>query len=131
MISEKDILIRNFIATKKRGSTYYFEHPKLHSCDKNFEDFEFDKSWNWLMPVIEKISKIHDLSLNETISWLANEFGHDGVKELEDMYEVVVAFIHSHNEGKSMKAEDKDRVEKDFEMNYTNTKRNVRKYTYG
>lgn len=125
-MSEKDVIIRNFIAIKKRGSTYYFDHPKLHSCDSRFKDFEFNKSWDWLMPVVKKISRLQESNLDETIAWLANEFGRDGIKDLREMYGVVIAFIRSYNEEKSLANED----ERNPKLSLTKTRRNVKNHTY-
>lgn len=60
-----------------------------------FDELLFDKSWDWLMPVIEKIGS-HTLS--STIERLADYYykdgdNQDGLDDIEMFYEAVVMWI--------------------------------------
>ena len=66
------------------------------------DDMMFDSSWDWLMPVIDKISGIKNWSINATLEWLsASEFNiqqeSDGFYTMEDVYLAVVEFIKLTN----------------------------------
>ena len=66
------------------------------------DDMMFDSSWDWLMPVIDKISGIKNWSINATLDWLsASEFNiqqeSDGFYTMEDVYLAVVEFIKLTN----------------------------------
>ena len=66
------------------------------------EDLEYHSSWDWLMPVIDKISGIKNWSINATLEWLsASEFNiqqeSDGFYTIEDVYLAVVEFIKLTN----------------------------------
>lgn len=64
MITEPDILIAEFVGyrpdTSNRGDEDDFWHAEDESlhCDSEIlyiDDFKFGTSWDWLMPVVEKI----------------------------------------------------------------------------
>ncbi len=59
------------------------------------EEMKFDSSWDWLMPVVEKILQI---SLSEDGN--EDEFNLiiDCIPDIADTYERVVCFIKWHNE---------------------------------
>ena len=66
------------------------------------EELKFHSSWDWLMPVIDKISGIKNWSINATLDWLsASEFNiqqeSDGFYTIEDVYLAVVEFIKLTN----------------------------------
>ena len=58
----------------------------------HFDDLLFHESWDWLMPVVEKIEEIEDVDENE--SW------HMLVFPIEHCYKNVVEFITWYNENK-------------------------------
>ena len=66
--------------------------------DYKTDTLYFDSSWDWLMPVMDKISAIKNWSINATFEWLsASEFNiqqeSDGFYTIEDVYLAVVEFI--------------------------------------
>lgn len=95
-------------------SLYYPEVPHDGSCWK-FKDLKYNKSWNWLIPVVEKIECI---TLNKTQSFRVRidrnwcyidickygEYGWSdflglkGDSKIEVTYLVVVKFIKWYNE---------------------------------
>ena len=68
------------------------------------EDLKYHSSWDWLMPVMDKISAIKNWSINATFEWLsASEFNiqqeSDGFYTIEDVYLAVVEFIKHTKKG--------------------------------
>lgn len=66
------------------------------------ESMDYHSSWDWLMPVMDKISAIKNWSINATLEWLsASEFNiqqeSDGFYTIEDVYLAVVEFIKRIN----------------------------------
>ena len=66
------------------------------------ESMDYHSSWDWLMPVIDKISGIKNWSINATLDWLSeSEFNiqqeSDGFYTIEDVYLAVVEFIKRIN----------------------------------
>tara|TARA_B110000285_G_scaffold189_1_gene265 strand:- start:1722 stop:2045 length:324 start_codon:yes stop_codon:yes gene_type:complete len=66
------------------------------------ESMDYHSSWDWLMPVIDKISGIKNWSINATLDWLSeSEFNiqqeSDGFYTIEDVYLAVVEFIKLTN----------------------------------
>jgi len=64
-----------------------------------FDELLFDQSWDWLMPVIEKIAT-HTLS--NSIEMLAEYYykdgdNQDGLNSIEEFHEAVVMWIKDHN----------------------------------
>ena len=62
------------------------------------DELQYHSSWDWLMPVMDKISAIKNWSINATFEWLsASEFNiqqeSDGFYTIEDVYLAVVEFI--------------------------------------
>ncbi len=60
----------------------------------------YDKSWSWLMPVVEKIGDLKSWSINATLEHLSDTADADGLYGLTDIYGVVVSFIEAHNKDK-------------------------------
>tara|TARA_R110002153_G_scaffold14198_2_gene51897 strand:+ start:249 stop:551 length:303 start_codon:yes stop_codon:yes gene_type:complete len=66
--------------------------------DYKTDTLYFHSSWDWLMPVMDKISGIKNWSINATLEWLSSsEFNiqqeSDGFYTIEDVYLAVVEFI--------------------------------------
>jgi hypothetical protein len=83
-VLENDKLIANFMGWKEWVSIFYGAGcninpdiiPDAKNDHSNFcksEDLLFHLSWNWLMPVIEKIEKKHDVCI-----WDACYIGFEG-----------------------------------------------------
>ena len=73
-------------------------------------ELHFDTSWDWLMPVIEKIEDIQDRDLTSGVHYFDVEIRQSVVSihgtdievseygsKLKNAYEAVVAFINWHN----------------------------------
>tara|TARA_R110000796_G_scaffold149032_1_gene265903 strand:+ start:116 stop:427 length:312 start_codon:yes stop_codon:yes gene_type:complete len=58
---------------------------------------KYHTSWDWLMPVMEKISDIKSWSLNGTLEWLSESQDRDGLYDKEDIFQAVVEFINQYN----------------------------------
>ena len=70
--------------------------------DYKTDTLYFHSSWDWLMPVMDKISGIKNWSINATLEWLSSsEFNiqqeSDGFYTIEDVYLAVVEFIKLTN----------------------------------
>jgi hypothetical protein len=66
--------------------------------DYKTDTLYFHSSWDWLMPVMDKISGIKNWSINATLEWLSSsEFNiqqeSDGFYTIEDVYLAVIEFI--------------------------------------
>lgn len=55
-------LIAEFVKLERRGQTYYYEDD---TCDNN--KLLYHTSWDWLMPVVEKIEKTWINGANSTL----------------------------------------------------------------
>ena len=80
-----NVLIAEFMGWVYEDDTPLVELPPYH------------KSWEWLMPVVEKISDIKSWSINATLEWLSESQDRDGLYTKEDVYESVVEFINQYN----------------------------------
>ncbi len=116
--TEKNKLIAEFMEFQKTNIGWYDSEDSLslsYTNDNTFDTLLFDKSWDWLMPVVEKINHLTDdndkFLYNFTItgSWcevaytngegdfINNEHGGTFV---EMIYLTVVEFIKQYNDGK-------------------------------
>lgn len=88
------------------------------SCDEIAYEIQYHSSWDWLMPVVEKIWDIignrqslfyfdpHNICLKENYILITS--GKDHVSNMHDCYYTVVNFIKWYN--KNVKNEDKRRM---------------------
>ena len=61
----------------------------------NPDQLKYHIAWDWLMPVIEKISTIKGWTISDTMEWLVDVFrGGAGISNIEEMYKVSVDFIN-------------------------------------
>ena len=107
-LRDNNKLIAEFMDLRSTGLSIYKE-----------SDYKYHKSWDWLMPVIEKIAT-HTLS--STIEMLAEYYykdgdNQDGLEGIEEFYKAVVFWIE---ENKSIpldkfekEIEEIERIEKD------------------
>lgn len=59
-INKGNKLIAEFITLEIKDGWYYFDHPIICECELSyFKNFEFHSSWDWLMPVVEKICSLN------------------------------------------------------------------------
>ena len=63
-------------------------------------ELQYHSSWDWLMPVTEKISDIKGWSLNSTLEWLSESQDRDGLYDIEGIFQAVVEFINQINKEK-------------------------------
>ena len=61
---------------------------------------QYHQSWDWLMPVTEKISDIKGWSLNSTLEWLSESQDWDGLYDMKDIFQAVLEFINQNNKAK-------------------------------
>jgi len=76
--------------------------PKLF-LGRTTKDLLYHKSWDWLMPCVEKINKINILELPSNLGTLkikvkGSLYGIGVDNTIEDVWEVVVLFIKTYNE---------------------------------
>ena len=82
----KPSAIINYYYKEYNSGTWYEEH-----------ELSYKVSWDWLMPVTEKISDIKGWSLNSTLEWLSESQDRDGLYDKEDIFQAVVEFINQYN----------------------------------
>ena len=100
---ENNVLIAEFMGLQEHKGSYFF--PKNDEWIRNVE-LDYDISWDWLMPVVEKIESLRDPKDN------AYRFSIDmcnaqiegariemlgGVNKLDTIYDAVVQFINQYN----------------------------------
>jgi len=94
------------------GNTY--THPDLMGVyGGTGMKFKYDTSWNWLMPVVEKISKIsrndYDGQARKDIQYLKQIWANTPFYvSIERAYELVVEFIKWYNSQKNPMTEEQD-----------------------
>ena len=59
-------------------------------------ELRYDESWDWLMPVVMKISRKTDKPLDEVVSRLT-EVGSDNIWDVKSLHNAVVEFIKNQN----------------------------------
>ena len=105
----KNKLIAEFMGLKEHKGSYYFINKEEWIPDV---ELEYHKSWDWLMPVVEKIENFifdENNSYNVTIGStnycvIQDSNGNtieiikdNGKSKLETTYQAVVEFINQHN----------------------------------
>ena len=77
-----------------KGNDVYYElnHIRLTSAD----DLRYHNSWDWLMPVLDKVKKIRCLpdEHDESFSWVCKS------SDIEAEYNAVVEFIKEYNDAR-------------------------------
>jgi hypothetical protein len=95
--------------TDNENPYQYFLNLKTNI--KNSTHFKFYSSWDWLMPVVEKIESIDkyvfDIYLNKCEIQYGNNFtieevSFSGLNKIEAVYKAVVAFIKWFNQQKQL-----------------------------
>lgn len=119
-IIKNNIIIAKFIGGKlKDESMWYFPEPFRYTCAEESR-LAFNDSWDWLMPVVDKIEKTHcvnilskpksficmirslDVEGSLNISYYKGSVGNkDTAKtKIDAVYNAVVEFIEWYNENK-------------------------------
>jgi hypothetical protein len=98
-------LIAEFMGfTKDSKDLYLIDDYSLRGEDEYqatyVSEMKFNTSWDWLMPVTEKISDIKGWSLNSTLEWLSESQDRDGLYDIEGIFQAVVEFINQINKEK-------------------------------
>jgi hypothetical protein len=84
-------LIAEFMGLKEHKGSYYL--PLYNSGDWVPDvELKYHTSWNWLMPVVMKISGKLNKPLDEIIS-LLTEVNSDNIWDIKSLYSAVVEFI--------------------------------------
>ena len=83
----------------------FMEVKENGSCVE-LEDLQYHESWNWLMPVVEKIEQVHEGVPQELINLSL-------FSTIDEVYNAVVEFIKRYNEDNERFNKQRDRVMKD------------------
>lgn len=101
---ENNKLIAEFMALDKGKYEILLPHWGWFDerKEKNFSKFKYNTSWDWLMPVVEKISDLQGYTTSATIEFLAEFYykdadNADGLIGKEEFYKAVVEFIKEYN----------------------------------
>ena len=86
-------LIAEFMGMQHTDIGWYDNDEVLQLQDNTFDDLEFHKSWDWLMPVVEKIEQVHEGVPQELMN--VSLFS-----TIDDVYKAVVEFINQYNKTK-------------------------------
>lgn len=86
-MKENNILIAEFMGYINNGDDEFLIHP-VTNHDVN--DFPYDTSWDWLIPVVEKIEQINE--------GVPQQMLHVNLySEIGEVYTAVVNFIKAYN----------------------------------
>ena len=91
---EDNKLIAEFMGMKYSDEKSFNNGEWTHSI-KSLSKFE--TSWDWLMPVVEKISDAKSWSINATLEWLSESQDRDGFYDRDGIFQSVVEFINQLN----------------------------------
>lgn len=101
-IIDNDKLIAEFMEFMPYENTHY--QCKIHNSDEIIlptHNMKFDKDWNWLMPVVEKIEKLdYDVKLSTyyiTIAKFNTIIQVFGGNRIKLTHKAVVKFIKWYN----------------------------------
>ena len=103
-VIEGNKLIAEFITIGVNTETgwLHFRHPEIEAAPSDYEYYRFEESWDWLIPVI---NKIYDLSEYYIYKYETQTFYSEGgieinTKYIEETYKDVVEFIEWFNSNK-------------------------------
>ena len=90
---ENNKMIAEFIGMQSTDIGWYDNEETLQLQNNTFDELQFHKSWNWLMPVVDKIEQVHEGVPQELI--------HLSLFSTRDeVYNAVVEFINEYNKNK-------------------------------
>lgn len=111
-INEGNLIIAKFMGDKEYVHKAHFKHWMREEAELiGIEDLQFHSSWDWLMPVVEKIRDLGSIDIvisikrSVFISWddgtayFKQTLGN-GRNSIETTYEAVIEFIKWYNETK-------------------------------
>jgi hypothetical protein len=98
---ENNKLIAEFMGlikySEQHDGMYCVETMELDDFPILFKDGSYDSSWDWLMPVVQKIGDEYlNTPFDETYSHLTEQY--ENIWTLEDTYNAVVEFIKDYNQ---------------------------------
>jgi hypothetical protein len=83
--------------SEQHDGMYCVETMELDDFPILFKDGSYDSSWDWLMPVVQKIGDEYlNTPFDETYSHLTEQY--ENIWTLEDTYNAVVEFIKDYNQ---------------------------------
>ena len=94
-IIDNAVLIARFEGYEAENESTYGNIFYSEDNERTALDTAYHNSWNWLMPVVSKISDEKHWSLNATLEWLSENQDRDGLYSIEDVYQAVVEYIKS------------------------------------
>lgn len=110
MNKKDNILIAEFMGFQKTNIGWYDSEDSLslsYTNDNTFDILLFDESWDWLMPVVEKIESQQAEGYNILIEgancWIETQgisFEGMGMTKLEATYKAVLEFIKWYDKNK-------------------------------
>ena len=87
---ESNKLIAEFMGVPQGEHTHFMVEPFALESYANVDDLKYDISWDWLMPVVEKIEQVNE--------GVPEQMLHVNLySERRDVYNAVVMFITEHN----------------------------------
>jgi len=95
---ENNKMIAEFMGMQHTDIGWYDNEETLQLRNNTFDELQFHKEWNWLMPVVHKCLDIyHTEQMNDDLNF---EF-YDGLSHSrEATYKAVVEFINQYNKTK-------------------------------
>jgi hypothetical protein len=104
---ESNSLIAAFMGFDKIADDKWVAHYVTGLLDPYFGQFRavhfrFDSSWEWLMPVVDKIEIYASFTISSCSAWIAlgnhqEIVSVDGISNLDATYKAVVEFIKWYN----------------------------------
>jgi len=101
-------LIAEFMGVHQGEHTHFMVEPFALESYADVDDLKYDISWDWLMPVVEKIECTHDNkgdcfnvmmeAFECTISGLGLTLCLNGHTKMDATYKAVVEFIKTYND---------------------------------
>lgn len=104
MYKENNILIAEFIGMQKTNIGWFDAEAILslsYTIDNTFDNLKFNSSWDWLIPVLNKILDI-TFSDDEQETYDSDMFYNirDCIPKLSQTYQAVIEFIKIYNKNK-------------------------------
>jgi len=90
--NENNKLLAEFMQKSSEGFGLY----DFNGCHYKLDELKFYTSWDWLMPVVIKISRKIDKPIDEVVS-LLTEVGSDNIWNINSFYNAIVEFIKEYN----------------------------------
>jgi len=100
-INEDNIMIAEFMGYRYQESSFFSVWEFYKSHEDRFVDGEYHESWDWLMPVVEKIEELQrSSSSQEDYKYYLIVLSYPIYSEIDTIHKAVVEFIKWYNEAK-------------------------------